>query len=180
MLRLDIERGKMNNPKILMVIAPKDFQGREYGETKREFIEHGFKVVTASERVGECIEKFGSKVMAEVSIGDINPHDYEAIVFIGGPGAADFFHYSEALHLAKEAFEAGKIVGAICIAPTILANADILRGKNVTAFETEKEKLQQKGANFTGKEVEVDGNIVTANGPEASEEFAEEIAKLIS
>lgn len=170
----------MNNPKILMVIAQKDFQGVEYGDSKKEFIEHGFKVVTASERVGECLEKFGSKVIAGVSIGDINPHDYEAIVFIGGPGAAEFFHNLEALHLAKDAFDSGKVIGAICIAPSILANAGILSGKRVTAFPAEKENLEQKGAIFTGNEVEVDGNIVTANGPEASEEFAEAIAKLIA
>jgi len=165
--------------KILMVIAPSDFQGREYNETKNVLAEHGFKIVTASERKGECLEKLGSRVQAEVAIHEISGHDYDAIVFIGGPGASFYFHDQEALHLAKEANETGKVIGAICIAPTILANAGILNGKKVTAFETEKRKLEQKGAIFTGKDVEVDGNIVTANGPDAAEEFAEAVAKAL-
>jgi len=166
--------------KILMVIAPREFQGIEYNDSKKVFTEHGFKVVTASERAGECIEKYGAKVWAEVPIHSLNAHDYDAIVLIGGPGASQYFHDDDLIHLVQEANSAGKVIAAICIAPTILANADILRGKKATVFPSQKDALFQKGAMYTGKDVEIDGNIVTANGPDAAEEFAEEIAKLIA
>ena len=166
--------------KILMVIAPKEFQGQEYSESKKVFIEHGFKVVTASERAGECIEKYGARVWAEVPIHSLSAHDFDAIVLIGGPGATEYFHEVDLLHLIQDAEKAGKILAAICIAPVILANAGVLKGKRVTAFSTVRENLIQAGASFTGDEVEIDGNIVTADGPEASERFAEEIVKLIA
>ena len=136
--------------------------------------------MTASERAGECIEKYGAKVLAEVPIHSLSAHDYDAIVLIGGPGASQYFHDADLIHLVQEANTASKVIAAICIAPTILANADILRGRKTTAFPSEKDALFQKGAMYTGKDVEVDGNIVTANGPEAAEQFAEEIAKLIA
>ena len=165
--------------RILMVIAPREFQGIEYNEAKKVFTEHGLKVVTASERAGECIEKYGAKDWAEVPIHSLSAHDYDAIVLIGGPGASQYFHDDDLIHLVQEANAAGKVVAAICIAPAILANADILRGKKATVFPSQKDALFQRGAMCTGKDVEVDGNIVTANGPEAAERFAEEIVKLL-
>jgi protease I len=39
--------------------------------------------------------------------------------------------------------------------------------------------MKWKGATYTGNPVEVDGHIVTANGPEAAEEFAQAVVKLM-
>jgi len=166
-------------PRILMVIAQRDFRDEEYLEPKKIFAEHDIKVVTASERKGECLGKLGAKVWAEVSLHEVNLHDYEAIVFVGGLGAKEFFADDEALNLVREANSEGKILAAICIAPSILANAGILDGKKVTAFETEESHLNEKGAIFTGNPVEVDGQIITANGPEAAEEFGLAIVKVL-
>jgi protease I len=80
------------------------------------------------------------------------------------------------LHLARKFYEAGKIVGAICIAPTILANAGILNGKKATAFMTQKEVIESVGI-YTGREVEQDGNIITCKWPTAVPEFAKILIK---
>ncbi|MEM2638356.1 MAG: DJ-1/PfpI family protein, partial [Candidatus Hadarchaeales archaeon] len=91
-----------------------------------------------------------------------------------------YFSNKHALSIAKEAFSAGKVVGAICIAPVILANAGILKGRRATVWDGDFVKmLEAGGAKYTGKNVEVDGKIVTANGPHAAREFGKKIAELL-
>ncbi|GAJ17159.1 unnamed protein product, partial [marine sediment metagenome] len=68
---------------------------------------------------------------------------------------------------------------AICIAPVTLANAGILDKKKATVFRSEVKAIKRKGAIYTGKVVEVDGNIITAEGPQAAEEFGKTIINLL-
>jgi protease I len=82
--------------------------------------------------------------------------------------------------LVKEANRAGKVVSAICLAPVTLANAGLLEGKRATAYPSAESFLKWKGAIYTGNAVEVEGNIVTANGPEAAEEFAQAVAGMVA
>jgi putative intracellular protease/amidase len=64
------------------------------------------------------------------------------------------------------------------LAPTILANAGLLKGKKATCAQPSN--IELKGAIATGKDVERDGNIVTANGPGASTKFGETIVSVLS
>ena len=167
-------------PRILMVIAQRGFRDEEYEDPKIVFEGHGFKVTTASQSKGECIGKLGGHAWADVAIHEVNAHDYRAVVLVGGPGCANLLHDHETLFLAKEAYQAGKIVAAICMVPSILANAGLLEGKRATSFSGEKENLEKNGAIFTGNRVEIDGQIITATGPEATSDFAEAISKAIT
>ncbi len=175
-----IEKENMHpTPRILLVIAQSGYRDEEYEDPKTVFEGHGFKVITASERKGECVGKLGGRAHADVAINEVNPHDYNAIVFVGGPGCAHLLHNNEVLFLAKEAYQHGKVVAAICMAPSILANAGLLEQKRATAFSGEKENLESKGATFTGNKVEIDGQLITATGPEAAYDFSEAISKAI-
>ncbi|MDI7261800.1 MAG: DJ-1/PfpI family protein, partial [Thermodesulfobacteriota bacterium] len=72
-----------------------------------------------------------------------------------------------------------KVLGAISIAPIILANTKVLTGRRATVWPTLGKRLEWEGAIYTGIPVEVDGNIVTANGPGAAEEFAKAVLRAI-
>ena len=74
-----------------------------------------------------------------------------------------------------------KLVAAICVSPNTLANAGLLQGKQATVWEDEEliQNLKDKGANYTGLNVTIDGRIVTANGPHAAKEFGREIVELL-
>jgi len=167
-------------PRILMVIAQRGYRDEEYEDPKIVFEGHGFKVTTASQSKGECVGKLDGRAWADTAIHEVNPHDYKAIVFVGGPGCAHLLHDHEVLYLAKEAYQLGKIVAAICMAPSILANAGLLEDKRATSFSGEKENLEKNGATFTGNKVEIDGKIITATGPEATSDFAEAISRAIT
>ncbi len=73
-------------------------------------------------------------------------------------------------------------MGAICIAPTILAYAGVLEGKKATVWNQDgkqAEILTKNGAEFVDELVVVDGKIVTANGPPAAEAFGKKILEML-
>jgi protease I len=110
---------------------------------------------------------------------DLDVNKLDAIIFIGGGGAEQYFNDITAHQLLKSAKEKGKIYGAICIAPVILANAGLLKDKNATVFSSEIETIKNAGAIYSTDDVVVDGKLVTANGPAAAKRFGEAIVTLL-
>jgi protease I len=165
--------------KVLMIIAPSDFRDEELLEPKKIFEKNKIAVTIASKGTKVATGMLGAKVNVDADIEDINVSDYDAIIFVGGVGSSIYFNDSTAHQIAREAYKKGKIVGAICIAPSTLANAGILKGKKVTSWPSEKTNIEQKGGIHTGKGVERDGNIITANGPQSAKDFGNEILKAL-
>ena len=163
--------------KVVMVIAPHEFRDEELFETKEVLESKNIKVDIASVGVKEAKGKLGGKAKVNLEVSAIHPNEYDGIVFVGGAGAKIYFEDFTVQELAIEFYTKGKVVAAICIAPSILANADLLVGIKATSFESERENLVDKGAEYTGEDVTVDGSIITANGPDAAEEFGEKIAE---
>ena len=152
--------------KALFIIAKEGYQDHEYGAPKKILEENGVEVVTASKEVGKCKGSFGDEIEASVSISDVNVSDYDAIVFIGGPGAREYQHDGEAHLTAQEAVNRGKVLGAICIAPTILAFGGVLEGKKATVWNEDgkqQEVLESNGAEYVKEDVIVDGTLSDSN-----------------
>jgi protease I len=164
---------------IVMVIAPKVFRDEEYALPKKVLQSRGARVVTASVEPGECIGKLGMHAHADISVVEAASRDWDAVVFVGGAGAAVFFDDPAAHQLATRAATGTGVLSAICIAPSTLAHAGLLGGVRATAFGSQEADLKAHGAVWTGQPVTVDGRIVTANGPEAATEFGETIGDLL-
>lgn len=166
----------------LIVIAPQGYQDREL-EGVRDALElAGVETVIGSTEIGVCKGKFGGEEQADVALRNVNILAYDLLVFIGGPGAAQLVFDDHALNLAKEWAKTKKPLGAICIAPTILAAAGVLRGRRATVWDNNGENaamLDREGVIYTDEDVTVDDHIVTANGPEAAEEFGRVLASMM-
>ncbi|GMO64422.1 MAG: DJ-1/PfpI/YhbO family deglycase/protease [Endomicrobiia bacterium] len=166
--------------KIIFVTAPEEFRDEEYYKPKKILEEVGIEVITASLKIGELNGRFGYKAMSTFTIQDITLNDFDAIAYIGGNGSSVFFNNPYALRLAKDFFEYGKPTASICIAGVILANAGILKGRKATVFSDGKASLIKGGAIYTGEPLEIDKNIITANGPEVAEDFGKAIVRVMS
>lgn len=166
-------------PKALLVIAPRVFRDEEYAEPKHVFEAAGVDVTTASVATGACTGRFGLEAIADVALRDVDAAAFDAVVFVGGAGARVYFDDETAHRIARDAFESGEVVGAICVAPSILGRADLLEGVRVTSFASQEADLIAHGATWTGRPVEVDGRIVTANGPESATMFGEELVRML-
>lgn len=163
----------------LIIIADKDFRDEEYQVPKDIFEKADIKVVTASTTLNEVKGKLGLKVKPDILLKDADMTLFDALIFVGGNGAEQYFNDENALKLAKEAYQKNKVYAAICIAPVILANAGLLQNKKSTSFLSEINILKEKGAIYVNEEVVVDGKLVTADGPKSAKKFGEAIVKLL-
>jgi protease I len=169
-------QGAATMPNIVMIVAPTVFRDEEYAQPKSLLETRGASIVTASVAPCEAVGRFGLRTQATISVKDACSSLWDAVVFIGGGGAAVFFDDADAHALARAQVERGGVLAAICIAPSTLAHAGLLENVRATAFPDREEDLVAHGAVWTGEPVTVDGLVITANGPEAATAFGEAIA----
>ena len=169
--------------KVAIIIAFRDFRDEEYFIPKQTLETAGAEITTVSVSLGKAIGLMGGEADVNILMENLKVEDFDAILFIGGPGAANYIEDRTCHQIAQKTVEQGKILGAICIAPAILAKAGVLNNKKATVWNSPLDKsavkiLKENGANFQSESVVVDGKIVTADGPDVAEEFAEEIINL--
>lgn len=116
-------------------------------------------------------------VVADRMICDIN-EAADGIVLPGGlPGTYNLRDNSEVQRLLSEYNKSGKIIGAICAAPSVLGELGILKDKNATCYPSFEKKLT--GANVLIDKVVVDGNIITSRGAGTAHEFALKFVEIL-
>lgn len=164
--------------KVLSIVAPEQFQQIEYLESRRALEEAGHEVIMASS-VKKPTDKLGRTYNTDLLLTEISESDYDAILFVGGPGVYAFFDDPICLGLAKDFFNDDKPTAAICAAPTILARAGLIKGRKVTCFPSEVPELRKGGGVYTQSHVEHDGLLITADGPGSSYAFGQEVAKAL-
>jgi protease I len=174
-----VEEKNLTGKKVVMIIAPRNFRDEELLQPKNILTENGVEVKVASTSLETAKGMLGAEVKPDLLVTQIKPEDWDAIILVGGGGASEYWDDLSIHSMLNEAVKQNKIVGAICIAPVTLANAGILSGKKATVFASETQKLKDKGAECTGKDVERDGKIITASGPPAAKEFGNAIAQAL-
>lgn len=164
---------------VLMVVAPANFRDDEFSKPKEILAEAGAKITVAALRKGTVTGTGGLSLQAEITPGEVTVGDYDAVVFVGGPGMIQYLDNQSLIALAKKFHQAQKVVAAICVAPVILANAGLLEGKAATVWSDKRAALEAKGAQYTDEPVIVADQIITATGPPAAEKFGKAIVKAL-
>ena len=164
----------------IMIIAFKDFRDVEYFVPKEILEKAGVEVKTASNKTGVAIGADGGEANVDLLVSQINVADFDVIIFVGGPGCLNALDNETSYRVAKEAISQNKILAAICISPVILAKAGVLSEKKATVWSSPLDKsavkiLKEKGAIYIDEKVVQDGNIITANGPQAARDFGNKI-----
>lgn len=168
------------NKKAIFVIAFNKFKDEEFFVSKSVLENAGWQVLVASSELGMASGLDGGEVKIDFLINNIKVDDFDVIIFIGGPGMVKNVDNLDMHKLARDGVAKNKVIGAICIAPLVLAKAGILKNKKATVWASDMdgraiEILKNSGAIYENKNIVVDGNIITANGPEVAREFGEKI-----
>jgi protease I len=169
--------------KILIAIAPEKFRDEELAEPVAALQKAGIGFEIASTKRGTCTGMLGAKANATLSFEEIDPKNYDGLIIVGGAGSQAHLWDDDILGmLAKYFADKRKVVGAICLAPVVLARAGILKGKKATYFESPVSFREMKagGAVLVNQPVVNDTRVITANGPGASKEFAETYIKALT
>ncbi len=175
----------LSGKKMAMIIAPIDFRDEEYFIPKSVFKENGAEVITASLKKGEALGSYGGVAKIDELVDDLKTDKLDVLIFVGGSGAVSYLENKQCHKLANEMNKQGKIVGAICIAPIILARAGVLVGRKATVWSSPMDKsavkiLEKAKVDYLAQPVVVDGNIITANGASQARRFAERISQMLT
>jgi len=170
---------------IAMVIAFRDFSDPEYFISRNVLLGAGAKVITVSSKKGLAIGVDGGEAQVNLISSEFKVEGFEAVVFIGGPGMGGKLDDEGFQKIAKETVEANKVLGAICIAPALLAKAGLLSGKKVTVWSDPLDKsaikiLKEEGAEYLDEDVVIDGKIVTASGPMVAKKFGQALVEVLT
>jgi protease I len=166
--------------KVALIIASQNFLDEELFATKRVLDAAQAQTFIASTRRGVVRGALGGVAEANVLVSGLTVNDYDAIIFIGGLGAAEYLGNPAAMNIAREAVRTGKVLGAIGTAPSILADANVLAGIRATSLLSEQPRLVQAGAIYTGMPVERERLIITAVGPEAAVLFGKYVVDALA
>lgn len=168
---------------IVLIIASNGYQNIEFSVPKKILEQAGFMVTVASDRLGKAVAADGSTTQIDTTIDKVIVDQFGAIVFIGGPGAMEHLDNEKSYILIKQAHQAKKVIGAICISPRIIAKAGVLKNRRATGWDGDGNLAalyQNYGVVFENRPVVVDGLFITASGPSAAQEFGTKIVEKLS
>ena len=175
----------LENKKVAIIMAFKDFRDAEYFVPKEILERAGAKITPVSIQKGKALGADGGDVDIYLTLEELELVDFDAIVFIGGPGALKELDDEKSYNIIKETVLQNKVLGSICISPVILAKAGVLKGKKATVWNSTLDRgpikiLKENGAIYIPEEVVIDGKIITANGPDAAEEFGTKLVGVLT
>ena len=164
--------------KRVMILATNGFEQSELEGPKERLEKAGYKTVVVSPESGEITgwegKDWGSAVKVDLSLAEANAKEFDALVLPGGQMNPDILRMeTRAIELIREFSATRKPIAAICHAPWLLAEADILAGRKVTGWPSIRTDLKNAGAEVVDEEVVVDEHLITSRKPDDIPAFSD-------
>ena len=131
----------------------------------------GVEVVTASlDDEPATMSAHGIRMIADTRLADVLEDEYDAIILPGGgKGTENLRNCSPLLERLRKQKDSGHLVCAICAAPTVLEEADVIDRESVTCYPSCAPDMDRHVENVP---VVADGQIITGQGPGSATLFA--------
>ena len=168
------------NGKRIAILATDMFEQVELVEPRKALEDAGAETELVSLEEGE-IQGFNHYDKADTfavdkAVADVSADDYDALLLPGGVGNPDTLRSDEdAVGFVRSFVEAGKPVAAICHAPWMLVEADVVRGRKLTSFHSIETDVKNAGGNWVDEEVVLDGGVVTSRSPDDIAAFNKQV-----
>ncbi|MDX8378466.1 MAG: DJ-1/PfpI family protein [Gallionella sp.] len=131
----------------------------------------GLTVTLAGLEAGNVIGSRGVNILPDTSLDAVQDDDFDLIVLPGGmPGTTHLRADKRVIQLVQKMSQQGKLVAAICAAPSVLACAGLLAGKRATCYPSFLDEFQN--IQLQTSAVVQDSNIITSRGPGTAMDFA--------
>jgi protease I len=127
-------------------------------------------------------EKPGHNFVLNATFADITADNYDALVIPGGRAPEYIRLNQRVLEITRHFAQTNKPIAAICHGLQLLAAADVLHGKNCTAYPACGPDVRSAGGNYVQIPVDeaiVDGNLVTAPAWPAHPRWLAEFLKIL-
>lgn len=136
--------------------------------------------IAGVEDAGDVLCSRNVVIKAEKPLSEVKDQTFDVVVLPGGLGGSKAMAGSALVgDIVRRQFESGRLVAAICAAPTVLQTFKIALGKSITSYPAFKSQLEGDFKYVSGEKVVVDGNLLTSQGPGTAFDFALKIAEVL-
>ena len=131
----------------------------------------GVDVTVAGVSGSRATGSHGITVDCDVPIADCDFAAADALVLPGGMPGTRVLRESDAVRDAVRSMATdGKLLAAVCAAPTVLEVCGVLRGKRATSHPNHRDEMTS--CDYSEDAVVEDGNVITSRGAGTSIQFA--------
>lgn len=155
----------------VMILATDGFEQSELMKPRANLEKAGIETAVVSLKAGEIRgwdqDDWGESVAVDMTLDEASAGDFDALLLPGGQINPDKLRLEdEVIELIKDFDSAGKPIAAICHAPWLLVEANLVDGRTVTGWPSIHTDLMNAGADVVDREVVTDGNLITSRKPE--------------
>jgi protease I len=167
--------------KRVMILATNGFEQSELFDPKQNLENAGIETEIVSLESGEIKawdkDDWGKTIKVDKTVDDVaNCEGYDALLLPGGQINPDLLRVNDrAVAIVREFNAAGKPIAAICHAPWLLIEADLVKGKTLTSYHSIRTDMKNAGANVVDEQVAEDGNLITSRNPDDIPAFSDRL-----
>ena len=157
--------------KTVAILATDGFEQSELTEPRKALDSASAKTVVISLRSGVIrgwrSKDWGDEVKVDLIVNDADAGDFDALMLPGGVMNPDQLRTSEkAVAFVRSFFDSEKPVAAICHAPIMLIEANVLHDRHLTSWPSLQTDIRNAGGHWSDQEVVVDRGLVTSRKPD--------------
>lgn len=174
----------MSADKIAFLTANEGVERVELTQPWQAVTDAGFEPVLLSPQTGQVqlfdhLDKSETRA-ADARVADAAVDDYVALVLPGGVANPDALRQdNDAVAFVRQFVASGKPVAAICHAPWMLVEADVVSGRRLTSWPSLQSDVSNAGGDWVDEEVVVDGNLITSRKPDDIPAFDKELLRAV-
>lgn len=156
----------------VLILAADGFEESELFDPRQALLDAGAQVTLASIKTdpiqGVVNDSEPARTITpDLTLDDVDTEQFDALLLPGGVGNPDKMRMEErAVEIVSEFMDDDKIVAAICHAPWLLVEADVVDGRRVTSWPSVRTDLENAGAEVVDEQVVIDGNLITSRKPD--------------
>jgi protease I len=125
--------------------------------------------------------QWSGEVTVDATLPSVSASDFDSLLLPGGLMNPDRLRsFDSAVEFVRGFFEAGKPVAAICHAPWMLIEADVVEGRTLTSYPSIRTDVENAGGTWQDEAVVVDQGLTTSRSPEDLPAFIDKMLEEIA
>ncbi|SNR49276.1 type 1 glutamine amidotransferase domain-containing protein [Puniceibacterium sediminis] len=164
----------------ILIVATHGFEKSEL-EVPRDDLRNAGATVKVASLDGKMIRAWSGsdwdgEAEVDLPVRDVDIAQFDALVLPGGQINPDLLRVEDdVIALVRNFYNQRKVIAAVCHAPWILVEADIVLGRDMTSYHSIRTDVINAGANWHDQEVVADHGLVTSRNPNDLKAFVSKI-----